>query len=134
MRGISGPYTLGPGPCLFLEDAEDFFLAHDEEVFAVELDLGAGVLAEQDRVASLDVEGENLAFVVGLALADGDDFARLGLFLGRIGDDDAAANAFALFNAANENAVVQRCKRSSCHISYVSLWVMRCFLTPRTGT
>src|ERR1700733_11862148 len=111
---------------LLLEDAEDFFLAHDEEVFAVELDLGAGVLAEEDRVASLDVEREYLAFVVGLALADGNYFALLGLFLGRIGDDDAAANAFAFFNPANKNAVVQRCKRSSCHSSYVSLWVIRC--------
>jgi hypothetical protein len=34
--------------CLLLEDAEDFFFAHDQELFAVELDLGAGVLAEQD--------------------------------------------------------------------------------------
>ena len=54
---------------LLLEDAEDFFFAHDEEVFAIELDLGAGVLAEEDGVASLDVEREDLAFVVGLALA-----------------------------------------------------------------
>jgi hypothetical protein len=35
------------------QDAEDFFFFHDDEVFAVDLDLGAGVLAEQDAVAFL---------------------------------------------------------------------------------
>jgi hypothetical protein len=48
------------GTQLFLDDAEDFFFAHDEELFAVELDLGAGVLAEEDGVASLDVEPSSL--------------------------------------------------------------------------
>src|ERR1700683_5583071 len=102
---------------LFLEDAEDFFFAHDEEVFAIELDLGAGVLAEEDGVAGFYVEREDLAFVVGLALADGDDFALLGLFLGGIGDDDAAADAFALFHATDEDAVVERREFAGCHDS-----------------
>src|ERR1700693_620443 len=93
---------------LLLEDAEDFFLTHDEELFAVELDLGAGVLAEEDVVASLDIEGEDLAFVVGLTLTDGDHFALLGLFLGGVGDDDAAADALALFNAPDQDAIVKR--------------------------
>ena len=99
-----------------LDDAEDFFFAHDEELFAIQLDLGAGVLAEQDGVAGLDVEREDLAFVVGLALADRDDLAGLGLFLRRVGDDDAAADALALFNAADEDAIVQRRELSSCHV------------------
>jgi hypothetical protein len=80
------------------DDAEDFFLAHDEELFAVELDLRAGILAEQDGVASLDVQREDLALVVRFALADGDDFALLRLLLG----------------AADEDAVVQRSKLG-CH-------------------
>src|SRR5580698_1851603 len=101
---------------LLLEDAEDFFFAHDEELFTIELDLGAGVLTEEDGVASLDVEREDLAFIVGLALANRDNLALLGLFLGRIGDDDAAADALALFQTTNQDAVMQRRKRSSCHI------------------
>ena len=44
-------------------------------LFAVDLDLLAGVLAEQDRVAFLDVEREALAVILLLAGADGDDFA-----------------------------------------------------------
>src|SRR5580704_12037911 len=91
---------------LLLDDAEDFFFAHDEEVFAVELDLCARVLAEEDVIAGLDVEGEGLAFVVGLALADGDDLAFLRLLLGGVGDDDAAADGLALFDAADQDAVM----------------------------
>ena len=39
---------------------EDVVLAHDDVLFAVDLDLGAGVLAEQDAVARLDVERDDL--------------------------------------------------------------------------
>src|SRR5882762_7121503 len=34
-----------------VDDAEDFILAHDDVVHAVDLDLGPGVLAEQDAIA-----------------------------------------------------------------------------------
>ena len=64
---------------------------HDEEIFAINLDFGAGVLAEQDAVAFFHSEREHLAFIVGLALADGDDFAFLRFVFGGVGDDDAAA-------------------------------------------
>src|SRR6266702_3342587 len=53
------------------------FFAPDEALFAVELDLGAGVLAEEAGVASFAVEREDLALVIRLALADGDAFALL---------------------------------------------------------
>jgi len=92
---------------LLLYDSQHFLFPHDEELFAVDLDLGAGVLAEQDLVAGLDVEGEDLAFIVGLAFAHGDDFAFLGLFLGAIGDDDATADGFALLQTSDEDAVVE---------------------------
>ena len=77
---------------LFLDDAEDFFLAHDQKLFAVDLDFGAGIFAEEHAVASLDVQRKDFAFVVGLALADSDDFAFLRLFLGAVRDDDSTAN------------------------------------------
>ena len=70
---------------LFLDDAEDFFLSHNQKLLAVDLDLGAGILAEQHAVARLHIQREDLAFVVGLALADGDDFAFLGFFFGASG-------------------------------------------------
>jgi co-chaperonin GroES (HSP10) len=46
-----------------LDDAHDVVLAHHEELFAVQLHLGAGVLAEQHGVADLDVEvGDRVLF------------------------------------------------------------------------
>ncbi len=38
------------------EHAQYFFFAHDDEVFAIDLDFGAGILAEQDAVAFFYVE------------------------------------------------------------------------------
>src|SRR5271167_2618571 len=95
---------------LFLDDAEAFFLAHDQILFSIELDLSARVLAKQNGVASLHVEREHLALVVRLALANRDHLALLRLLFCGIRDDDAATNAFALFNAPDQNPVMQWCK------------------------
>src|SRR6185436_19036269 len=90
------------------DDAHDVFLAHDEELFALHFHGLPGVLAEQDLVAGLDVERDQLALVVFLALAHGDDLALIGLFGGGVGDDDAA-RGFALFlDALDDHTVMQR--------------------------
>ena len=72
------------------DHAHDVGFLHDQEVLAVDLDLGAGPLAEEDAIARLHIEGDELAALVAGAGADGDDFALLRLFLGGVGDDDAA--------------------------------------------
>src|SRR5947208_1892570 len=77
-------------PSSTFDHAEDVFLAHDEVLFTVDLDLGSGVLPEQDRVSGLDVERRQLAVVVHLALAARDHLALLGLLLRGVGDDDAS--------------------------------------------
>ena len=64
------------------DDAEDFFFAHDDEIFTIQLDFGAGVFAEQNVVAFFNREREYLAFVVALAASDGDDFALLWFIFG----------------------------------------------------
>src|ERR1051325_6090868 len=76
---------------LSLHDGENFVLAQNGVFDIVDLDVGAGVLADEDRVASLDVELHTLARVVELPFADGDDLSLLRLFLGGIGNNDAAA-------------------------------------------
>src|SRR5215471_13544381 len=43
-----------------LDHAEDVLLAHDHMLLAVELDLGARILAEQDAIAGLDVRLDQL--------------------------------------------------------------------------
>ena len=72
---------------------------HDQEILAVELDLGAGPLAEQDAVALLDVERHQRAPLVAGARADGDDLAFHRLFLGGVGNDDAALGLAFFFDA-----------------------------------
>src|SRR5712671_4261782 len=68
------------------EDAQHFLFLHDDEVFAINLDFGAGILAEQDAVAVVNGEREGLALIVGAAFAGGDDFALLRLVFGRVGN------------------------------------------------
>ncbi len=84
---LSGGYLLGG---LGLDDSHDIAFLHDQEIFAVDLDLGAGPLAEQDAVAHLDVERLDLTLFAARAGTYSEDFAFLGLLLGSVGDDDAA--------------------------------------------
>src|SRR5689334_11146171 len=92
---------------LFRDDAEDLFFAHDQVLLAIELDLLAGVLAEEHRVAFLHIERRDLAVLLDLALADRDDLTLLRLLLGRIRDDDPADFLFPFFDASNDDAIVQ---------------------------
>jgi hypothetical protein len=85
---------------------ENLVLPQNEVFFAIELDLGAGILAEQDAVAGLDFRGDALARIEQLSAAYSLDFGLLRLFLGAIGNDDAAAALLAFFQAANQNAIV----------------------------
>src|SRR6185369_13247866 len=91
-----------------LDDAEDVRFLHDQQVFTVDLHLGARPLAEQDAVAGLHVERRELAVFSLDASAGGDDFALLRLFLGGVGNNDAPRGLLNAFDAANENAVVKR--------------------------
>src|SRR5450759_4938317 len=82
--GGSGGLLLAGG--LALDDAHDVGLLHDQEFLAIELHFGAGPLAEQDAVAGLHVEGDDLARFVARAGTDGDNLALHRLFLGGVGD------------------------------------------------
>src|SRR5829696_983262 len=85
-------------------------LLHDEEILAVDADLGAGPLAEQHAIARLDVERHELSALVASTGTGGDDFALLRLLLGGVGDDDAAFRLLLRFDTADDDAVVQRAK------------------------
>src|SRR3954467_9364774 len=66
-----------------LDDGEDVATGQDEQVVAVDGDLGAAVLRVQDDVALLDVERAVAALVIAPpARTDGDDLALLRLLLG----------------------------------------------------
>src|SRR5579872_5545628 len=95
--------------------AHDVGLLHDEEFFAVDLDLGAGPFAEQHPVAGLDVDRNELAGFVTAARADGDDFAFLRLLLGGVGNDDAAFGLLLGIDTLDHHAVMQRTELQFCH-------------------
>src|SRR5215467_14399219 len=104
-----------------LDHAEDLVLAQDDVLHAVHLDLGAGVLAEQDAVARLDVELDQCAVLGALARADGDDLALQRALLGGVGNDDAAAGLLDLLDAANQDAVLKRTDVHGVALSVVFL-------------
>src|SRR5690606_5779316 len=97
------------------DDAHDVGFLHDQKVFAVELDFGARPFAEQDAVADLDVESDDLAAFVTGAGADGDDLAFLRLFLRGVRNDDAALGLFLGLDTTNDDAVVKRAEVGACH-------------------
>src|SRR5688572_21531713 len=100
------------------QDAEDVLFLHDEELLAVELHLAAGILAEDDPVAALD-RGAHVPSVVGdPARAHGDDFALVGLLLGGVGNEDAAALGLARLDTPDEDAVVEWAQRGRERVSH----------------
>src|SRR5665213_2210916 len=78
------------------DDAHDVGFLHDDDILAVDLDLGARPFAEQHAVADFDVERMQRAILAARARADSDDLAFHRLFLGGVGDDDAARGLLVL--------------------------------------
>ena len=77
-----------------LDDGEHVAAGQDQQILAVDGDLGAAVLGVEDGLADLDIERDEVAGGLGaLAGADGEDGALLGLFLGGVGDDEAGRSA-----------------------------------------
>src|ERR1700678_110781 len=87
--------------------AHDVGFLHDQEVLTVDLDLGAGPLAEQHLVAGLDVERRQLAAFVATAGTSGDNLAFLRFLLGGVRNDDAALRLLLAFEALDDDAVMQ---------------------------
>src|SRR5262245_7654579 len=125
-----------------VEDAEYVLFPQDEILLVVDLDLAAGVLAEQDPIARLDVERDLLAVIGHLAGADRDDLALLGLLLRGVRNDDAAAPDFFFLDALDQDAVMERAKLrlgSGGHAvtsssSGPSVWMVGCRPAFRQGT
>ena len=86
--------------------AHDVGLLHDQELLAVDLDLRARPLAEQDAVAWFEFDGREFAALIAATGSDRDDLALLRLFLDGVGDDDAALGLILAFDAADDDPVV----------------------------
>src|SRR5579871_410401 len=97
----------GSGICRSVQYAHDVGLLHDQEFLAVELDLGSRPFAEQHAVADLEVNRNELAAFVSPARAHRGDFALRRLFLGGVGNDDAALGLLFGVDTLDDNAIVQ---------------------------
>src|SRR5690606_3331684 len=86
-----------------LDDAQDVALLHDQEIFTIYLHLCTGPFAEQDRIAGLDIEGDQLATFVAGAGSDGDHLPFLRLFLRRVWDDDPAFGFELAFRTSDDD-------------------------------
>src|SRR5258705_4771387 len=110
---VQRPYGLVSG-----QHAHDVALLHDQELLAVELDLGARPFAEQHAVADLEVDRDQLAGFVTAARTDRRDFALRGLFLGTVRNDDAASGLFFGVDTLDHNAVVKRTEFHAVLLSF----------------
>src|ERR1700724_4285776 len=100
------------------EHAHDVALLHDQEFAAIELDLGAGPLAEQHAVADLHVDRDQLAGLVAPAGTDGDDLALLRLFLRGVGNNDPASALLFGADALDDDTVVKPTQLHCILLSY----------------
>src|SRR5229473_5504780 len=100
------------------ENAHDVALFHDQQLLAVDLDLGTGPFAKQHAVADLEVDRDQLAIFVTAARSDRGDFALRGLFLGSVRNDDAASCLLFGVDALDHNAVVKRTEFHAVLLSF----------------
>src|SRR5258707_366830 len=98
-----------PARCRFGDSAafrQVFLFAEDWILLVVDLNVVAGVFAEQDSVTHLHIKRDTAA-LFDLAGSDGHYFPLMRLLFGRVRDDDAAFRGFLLFQPAYDDAVVQ---------------------------
>src|SRR3954467_5224199 len=93
---------------LALDLGQHVGLAQDEQILALDLDFGAAVLGVKDLVALGDVKRDPLAgLLTELAVSDGQDLALLGLFLRRVGEDDAARGRLLLLDRLDDQTIAE---------------------------
>src|SRR5579863_4344015 len=88
------------------DHAQNFFLAHDDEILTIQFDLRAGILPKQNVIPIFHRQRKHLAFIIALAPSNRDHFALRRLILSTIRDNDAASGGAYFFYAADQDAVV----------------------------
>src|ERR1700729_3107139 len=92
---------------LLIENAEYVVLAHDHVLCSIQPDFAAGVLTEENVVAHLNIQRDQLAIFQAFALPDGHHFTLLRLFFRRIGNVQATVHHVPfVLNALDYNAVI----------------------------
>src|SRR6185312_13822576 len=89
------------------DHAQKIAFLHDQMILAFDFHLGAGPFSEQDTVAGVYVERDQLPLLVARARASSDDLALLRLLFRGIGNDDAAGGPFLGIDTSHDHTVVQ---------------------------
>src|SRR6185436_8807402 len=89
------------------DDAHNVDFLHDDQLVAVELDLGTRPFAKQHPVAGLDVEGLDLAILASCSRSDGKNFPFHRFFRGGIRDDDPPGGFGLGIDTPDQDPVVQ---------------------------
>src|SRR6516225_4511870 len=106
------------------ENAHDVALLHDQKLLAIDLNLGARPLAEQHAVANFEIDRDQLAGLVAATGPNGDDFALVGLFLSRVGNNNAASSLLFSFDTLDHDAVVERTEFHSILLGFCDyFWI-----------
>jgi hypothetical protein len=92
----------------FDQHPHDVALFHYEVLDTTDFNLGARPFAEQDAVADLDVDRDELAAIVAAAGSNGDDLALLRFLLSGVGNDYATSCLRLGIDSLDDNAVVKR--------------------------
>src|SRR5262249_40746883 len=87
--------------------AHDVALLGDDVILTVDFDLGTRPFSEQHSIADFDIQRMQFAVIASRTRPSRNDFAFHWLFLGGIGDDDAALGLLLLLDAADEDAILQ---------------------------
>ena len=88
---------------LAFEDGHDVFFTHHEQLLAIDLDLGAGILTEQHTVADFYIHGSHCTAFKDFAVAHCHHFTPDGLLSGGIRDNDATSRAAFFFDATDDD-------------------------------
>jgi len=83
-------------------------LLHYEVLDTIDFDLGARPFAEQDAVADLDVDRDELAALVAAAGANGGNLPLLRFLLGGVRNDYATSGLCLGVDSLDDDAVVKR--------------------------
>src|SRR6516164_10821178 len=93
---------------LFLNDAEDIFLAHDQMLFTVHVDFCSSIFAEKHTIVDFDIERGNFAVLVRLPFADRYYFPFLRFFFCGVGNDKSPLGFLFLLDAFDNDPILQR--------------------------
>src|ERR1700691_1180076 len=77
---------------LRIQNAKNIFFAHDQVLCSIQPDFAAGVFAEENVVAHLNVQCDECAVFQAFALPNGHHFTLLRLFFRRIGNVQATVH------------------------------------------